>query len=119
VEAQYSERKFTFENAGAPTTDLIEGTLMVDGVTLSRWWSPTFCGVCTNEERNNENILVKGSWFKSTEGLGSHDLTFGYDTFDDQRLANNHQSGSDFRIITRNAIDRNGTIYPVMLTDPD
>lgn len=119
VEGQYSERKFTFENAGAPTTDLIEGTLMVDGVTSSRWWSPTFCGVCTPEERNNENILVKGSWFLSTEGLGSHDLAFGYDTFDDQRLANNHQSGSDFRIITRSAIDRGGVIYPVLITDPN
>jgi outer membrane receptor protein involved in Fe transport len=118
VEAQYSERKYTFEGAGAPSTDLIEGTLMVDGVTSSRWWSPTFCGVCTDEVRSNENILAKGSWFISSEALGSHDVAFGYDTFDDQRLANNHQSGSDFRIITRSAIDRNGTIYPVMLSDP-
>jgi outer membrane receptor protein involved in Fe transport len=119
VEAQYSEREFTFEGSGSQFRDLINGTLMVDGTTLGRWWSPTFCGVCTDEERNNENILAKGSWFLSSESLGSHDVAFGYDSFDDLRLANNHQSGSDFRIITRSARDINGTIVPVMVTDPN
>ena len=37
--------------------DLIEGTLLIDrarGGTNFRYWSPTFCGVCDNdEERNN------------------------------------------------------------------
>jgi hypothetical protein len=55
----------------------------------------------------------------STDNIGSHDLAFGYDTFDDQRLANNHQSGSDFRIITRSAIERNGVVYPVLISDPN
>ena len=118
VEAQYSERKFTFEGSGSRFTDLINGTLMVDGVTGFRWWSPTFCGVCTDEERNNENILAKGSWFLSSASTGSHDLSFGADSYDDQRLANNHQSGSDFRIITRTAIQRNGVVYPVLSSDP-
>jgi len=119
VEAQYSQRKFTFENAGSKFTDLIKGTLMVDGTTAFRWWSPTFCGVCTPEERNNENILAKGSWFLSSGGFGSHDLAFGYDSYDDQRLANNHQSGSDFRIITRSAREVNNVVYPVLVSDPN
>jgi len=119
VEAQYSERAYTFEGSGSQFRDLINGTLLVDGTTLGRWWSPTFCGVCTDEERNNENILAKGSWFLSSESLGSHDVAFGYDSFDDLRLANNHQSGSDFRIITRSARDIGGNIVPVMVTDPN
>ncbi|HKH46027.1 MAG TPA: TonB-dependent receptor [Thermoanaerobaculia bacterium] len=119
VEAQYSQRDFTFENSGSRFTDLINGTLMVDGTTAFRWWSPTFCGVCTPEGRSNENLLAKASWFVSSDSLGSHDLAFGYDTFDDQRLANNHQSGSDFRIITRSAIQRNGVVYPVLFSDPN
>jgi hypothetical protein len=117
IEGQYSERTFAFEGAGAKFTDRIFGTLMVDNPTGRRWWSATFCGVCTDEERNNENILVKGSWFLSSEGLGSHDLSFGYDSFDDIRIANNHQSGSDYRIITLNHITRNGVVYPVLNTD--
>ncbi len=116
IEGQYSERNFTFENSGSRFTDLINGTLMVDNPTGRRWWSPTFCGVCTPEGRNNEGILVKGSWFLSNESLGSHDVSFGYDTFDDIRIANNHQSGSDFRIITLNHITRDGVIYPVLQT---
>jgi len=118
VEGQYSERKFTFENSGSRFTDLINGTLMVDGTTAFRWWSPTFCGVCTPEGRNNKEYLAKGSWFLSSEGLGSHDLAFGYDTYDDQRLADNHQSGSDFRIITSSARESNNQIFPVLVTDP-
>lgn len=119
IEGQYSKREQTFENSGSKFTDLINGTLMVMGNTGYRWWSPTFCGVCSPEERNNENLSLKGSWFLSSESIGSHDLSFGVDTFDDQRLANNHQSGSDFRIITHDAIMRGTDIYPVLRTDPN
>ncbi len=116
VEAQYSERKFTFENSGSKFTDRINGTLLVDALTGERWWSPTFCGVCRPEKRDNENILAKGSWFYSSEGLGSHDLSFGYDTFDDIRISDNHQSGSDFRILITNTIIRNGNLFPQLIS---
>ena len=33
--------------------------------------------------------------------FGSHNFVFGYDNFDDIRQANNHQSGSDYRILER------------------
>jgi outer membrane receptor protein involved in Fe transport len=119
VEAQWSKRKFTFENSGSQFTDRIKGTLLVDGVTGNRWNSPTFCGVCRPENRDNENKLVKGSWFFSTGGLGSHDVSAGYDTFSDIRTADNHQSGSDFRIIALNYITRNGQYYPQLVPDPN
>jgi outer membrane receptor protein involved in Fe transport len=117
AEAQWSKRKFTFENSGSQFTDRIKGTLFVDGVTGNRWNSPTFCGVCRPEGRDNENKLVKGSWFLSTGGLGSHDISAGYDTYNDVRTADNHQSGSDFRIITLNFFTRNGVVYPQLQTD--
>ncbi|MEW5876874.1 MAG: carboxypeptidase regulatory-like domain-containing protein [Acidobacteriota bacterium] len=98
VEAQYSERELKFVNSGSRYRDLIYGTLLLDQATGRRFWSPTFCGVCTPEVRANKNYLAKGTYFWSTEKLGSHDITFGYDAFDDIRAANNHQSGSDFRI---------------------
>ncbi len=43
-------------------------------------------------------MFVKATYFKSTKGSGSHQMVFGYDTFNDKRFANNHQSGSDYRI---------------------
>ncbi|MES1243124.1 MAG: carboxypeptidase regulatory-like domain-containing protein [Acidobacteriota bacterium] len=116
VEGQYSERKFTFENSGSKFTDRINGTLLVNTFTGERWWSPTFCGVCLPEKRDNENILAKGSWFLSTENLGSHDIAFGYDTFDDIRIADNHQSGSDYRMLMTGTIIRNGNLFPQLIS---
>ena len=115
VEAQYSERQFTFENSGSKFTDRINGTLLVNTFTGERWWSPTFCGVCRPEKRDNENTLLKASWFASTDSMGSHDLSFGYDTFDDIRVADNHQSGSDFRILMTDTIIRNGQLFPQLI----
>jgi TonB dependent receptor len=116
VEAQYSERHYTFENSGSKFTDRINGTLMIDNLTTERWWSPTFCGVCRPEKRDNENILAKGSWFLSSETLGSHDLAFGYDTFEDIRIADNFQSGSGFRVFTTKAIDRGTELFPQLIS---
>jgi hypothetical protein len=115
---QYSKRKFTFIGSGAPTTDLILGTLLLDRSRSSaRYHSPTFCGVCDDELRNNENYLGKLSYFLSTEGLGSHDIVGGVDSYNDVRLANNHQSGSDYRILGTSAILRGGDIFPVFAND--
>ena len=114
---QYSERQFTFVGSGAQSTDLIAGTLLIDNTRNgARYHSPTFCGVCTDEERDNTNALVKGSYFLSTDSLGSHELVGGYDTFEDIRVANNHQSGSDYRIVSASAAAISGTdIRPVWL----
>jgi hypothetical protein len=116
VEAQYSERQFTFENSGSLFTDRIDGTLLVDSVTGRRWWSPTFCGVCRPEERDNENFLLKGSYFLSTKSLGSHDIAVGYDTFTDIRAADNHQSGSDYRVLITNTIIRGTDLFPQLIS---
>ena len=117
VEAQYSERQFTFIGSGSPFTDLERGTLMLDRARgNARFHSPTFCGVCDPEKRDNENVLGKGSYFLSTESLGSHDLIAGYDRFNDRRFSNNHQSGSDFRVFATRTIITND-IFPVFTSD--
>lgn len=114
VEAQYSQKHFTFIGSGSPFQDLINGTLLLDRSRASRrYWSPTFCGVCDDEKRDNENILVKANYFLSTQGLGSHNFVVGYDTFNDKRFVNNHQSGSGYRILGTSAIIRGTEIYPV------
>jgi hypothetical protein len=115
VEGLYSRRKFTFEGSGSHYTDLIKGTLMRDIAHGNfRYNSPTFCGVCDPEQRDNRDILVKGTYFLSTEKLGSHDIVVGYDNFAGQRKANNYQSGSNYRMFTTNTIVQNGDIFPVV-----
>ena len=117
VEGRYSGRRFAFENNGAKSTDLIQGTLLIDqGRGGLRYWADTFCGVCGPEMRNNDEFFVKGSYFLSKKGSGSHNMSFGYDNFNDIREANNHQSGSDYRILgTTSFILPTGDVVPQFL----
>jgi hypothetical protein len=96
VEAQYSKKTMAFVGSGGDATDLIYGTTIRDNVHYWRSNSPAFCGVCDTEKRDNEDWLVKGSWFVSSGSLGSHDIVLGYDSFNDIRKANNYQSGSNW-----------------------
>jgi len=113
VEAQYSSRQFSFENSGGTSRDIIDGTVLRSQQTGAYWWSPNFCGVCGPEQRDNQNLFLKGNYFLST-GKGSHNLAFGYDTFNDKRQGDNHQSGSDFQVWTTDTVIENDTVYPVI-----
>ena len=115
--AQYSEREFSFVNSGATSRDLITGTLVIAGDSGVRWNSPTFCGVCPPEERNNENLTTKVSYFLSDDSLGTHDLVAGFDMFNDIRKSDNHQSGSDFRVFTSSVAIRGGRPFPIVDSD--
>ena len=113
LEGTVSRRAQKFVGSGATSTDPIAGTLVTDQARNTRYWAPTFCAVCgPDEERNNENLVVKGTYFLSTRKTGSHNLVFGYDTFNDIRIAENHQSGSDYRILGTTSIVRDNVVYP-------
>jgi outer membrane receptor protein involved in Fe transport len=109
VEGLYSEREFFFEGSGAETRDLVAGTWFLDRFTGARFNSPIFCGVCADEERSNENARVKASYFLTTDTFGSHEFVAGADTFDDIRLSDNHQSGSDYTLWVPGAVGPDGT----------
>ena len=113
VEAQYSSRQFSFEDSGGTSRDIIDGTVLRSQQTGAYWWSPNFCGVCGPEQRDNQNLFLKSNYFLST-GKGSHNLAFGYDTFNDKRQGDNHQSGSDFQVWTTDTRIENDTVYPVI-----
>ncbi len=113
LEGMFSNRHFTFENSGSPYTDLINGTILRDRSRGNiRGNSPTFCGVCGPEKRDNQDILVKGTYFLSTGSLGSHNIVVGFDDYDGKRYANNYQSGSNYRLFASSTSLYNGNIYP-------
>jgi hypothetical protein len=112
VEGRYSQRNLTFVGAGSRFQDLINGTLLVDPAG-QRYHSDTFCGVCTPEERDNQDLFVKGTYFASTD-RGSHTATFGYDLFNDMRFANNFQSGSSYRFLNAPAVVEGTTVVATM-----
>ncbi len=61
VDGAVLEREFTFISSGSTFTDLINGTLLLDRSRgNARYNSPTFCGVCLPEERDNENAPGQG-----------------------------------------------------------
>lgn len=102
-EARLSARNETLKDVGGTSQDLIEGTQLVDR-SGRRYWAPSFCGVCGNEQRDGQDLFVKGSYFMSARRFGTHATSFGYDGYDDRRYANNYQSGSGYRIGNTNAI---------------
>ncbi|MFZ2491545.1 MAG: TonB-dependent receptor [Thermoanaerobaculia bacterium] len=125
LEGHYSKRTWDVSvGGGSMYTDLIQGTLMLNrGESNYRFNSPTFCGVCDKETRNNDGITLKGTYFLGTENFGSHNLIGGYQTFSEMRHANNYQSGSNFRVYVTNVIRASGTtpllsqdgqLYPVI-----
>jgi hypothetical protein len=113
LEGQYSQRHFTFENDGSQFTDLVKGTVLIDQSTGGYYNTPYFCGVCSNEKRDNEHFFVKGTWFLSTPGFGSHNIVAGYDNFAGKEVLNNYQSGSNYVVGSTRAISKNGDLYPV------
>ena len=96
AELQYSKREFTFAGGGGTDPSFGGGTPVWDLLNGGAFNAPIFCSTpeCGDEERNAENWFAKGSWFFSA--AGSHDLVFGYDTFDDIRIADNWQSASGY-----------------------
>ena len=90
IEGQYSERDLIIGKGLGGVLDLILSTMIRTRGQGFRYWAPTFCSSYENESQNNKDFLAKGSYFLSTEGAGTHDFVFGYDTFDDQRFAINH-----------------------------
>jgi hypothetical protein len=113
VEAQFSHRSLAFRHDGGTSTDLIQGTPLIDFRTGNFWWAPAFCGVCADLTRENDSVFVKGSFFRSG-GTGSHHLTFGYDTFNDKRDGDNEQSASGYHVYASRSFVAGGEVYPVL-----
>jgi hypothetical protein len=111
AEATVNKKEYAFIGSGGRYTDRIKGTLVSDRVSTARMNAPTFCGVCTPEERNSDGIGAKGSYFLSTKGIGNHTIVFGGDRFKETRIVNNHQSGSDYTITAR-VVQVADKVYP-------
>jgi outer membrane receptor protein involved in Fe transport len=100
VEAQYSARRLVLADSGSRYTDVERGTPVKDNLNGVIYNSPVFCAVCpgSDEKRGATDALLRGSLFLASRRLGSHDLRFGIDYFDDVREVNNYQSGSGYRL---------------------
>ncbi len=96
LEGQVSQKKFAFIHSGGQDKDRINGTLLLD--SNARFNAPTFCGVCTPEQRNNDSAVLKSSYYMNTKNLGNHSFVLGGELYKETRLVNNNQEASDFRV---------------------
>jgi hypothetical protein len=101
VEALWAQQDFSFVNSGADAPAPPNRGTNISFVGRGRAGYPVFCGSCSfPEERNNENGKLKLSYFLSSGALGTHNLSAGYETYEDMLKSDNHQSASDFSILT-------------------
>jgi outer membrane receptor for ferrienterochelin and colicin len=99
-EVNYSERSFTFVGFGGDDTDPVAGTpIYYAGDTVGVGNAPYFCGSCDNEQRNNELITAKMTYFLGTKSLGTHNLVGGVERYNEFRLSNNYQSPTNLVLI--------------------
>ena len=118
IEAQYSEKEYTFLGGGSrwvddPAQGEYNGTMLRDRQRSSRrFWSPTFRYQEGGESRDHQLWTLNGSYFLSTGSTGSHELKAGYEYFDEVRDVNNYQNGSDYRVWAYTTIIRGDEVYP-------
>ena len=117
VEAHYAAMDYKIGvGSGSKFTDPIRGTIvrnLADG--NARFNSPTFCGVCDTEARDNNDIIGKVNYFLSSNKFGNQTFIGGVERFAERRFANNYQSGSNYRLFV-NSVQRIGnTLYPTLV----
>jgi outer membrane receptor protein involved in Fe transport len=112
AEGAWSDKKFAFKNSGGRFTDRIRGTWISDASTGARMNAPVFCGVCSDEQRNSGSEGAKGTYYLSTSRIGNHAVVFGADRFQETRIVNNHQSGSDYDIAA-NVVAVGSDAFPI------
>ncbi len=115
LEGSYSKKTFTFINSGGTDQSLVGGTAAISQAQGSgQFFSPIFCGVCSPESRNNQDISAKGTYFLSSQSLGTHSIALGYQNFESKRLSNNYQSGSSWFFSASSVTQVGGNLYPVV-----
>jgi hypothetical protein len=100
VEAQYSEKKFQFKDAGGTDTNLVNGspilTQGVTGIPGAGHYNAPYFDATDPEDRNNRQIAASLSYFLSTGSLGRHDIKIGYENFRTRRTGGNSQSPTNY-----------------------
>ena len=118
LEGQFSQRSYSLVGSGSKFTDLLRGTILIDRQRgNARYHSPSSCGVCTTEQRDNYDLLAKGTYFLSTESLGSHNLVWGGEVFNDRRFDDQYPSGSNYQVFGTTTIIRGGAVFPLLNND--
>jgi hypothetical protein len=120
IEGRYAKKTYSFVGYGGEDHDRVTGTVIRlvapgFGTTTNE---PYFCGSCGDENRDNDTLGAKTSYFLGTKALGNHSMVAGVERWHETRLSNNFQSTTDYVMISQSAApskDANGNTLVTIL----
>jgi outer membrane receptor protein involved in Fe transport len=121
-ELNYSKKKFAFEGSGGDDRTFAGGTWAYDLNTGAFFGAPVFCGTCGAEERNNDYLDAKLTYYLGSKALGTHNVSVGYQDWAEERISNNYQSGSNFGMYTfseQTPIANEGDVFRPVIANGD
>jgi hypothetical protein len=92
LEAQYSQRKFGFRDAGGTSTNIIDSPFFTLGT--SRHYNSQYFDATDPENRNNRQLTANLTYF--WQRAGRHEIKSGYEFFRSQRTGGNSQSATNY-----------------------
>jgi outer membrane receptor protein involved in Fe transport len=121
IEGLYSKKVNSFVGAGGENHDFANGSWGYNAGGGGYFGAPIFCGDCGNEYRKNAYADIKGTYYLSSKALGTHNIVGGYQNWNENRISNNYQSGSNFAVLTYGSTvdqlataDAQGNLHPYL-----
>src|SRR5262249_51645567 len=100
LEAQYSEKKFRFENSGGADTSIASGSPILSlgssGEPAFLHYHAPYFDATDPEDRNNRQLTASLSYYLSTPHFGKHDLKGGVESFRTTHTGGNSQSPTSY-----------------------
>jgi hypothetical protein len=123
AEVGYSQRKFSFQNEGGTSTNIVDSPMITLTQAQAQFNAPYF-DATDPEHRNNQQFT--GNLSYSMSKAGHHDFKGGYEFFRSQRIGGNSQSATSYVFFADYATDAagkplpdaNGFLIPVFSADP-
>ena len=98
--AQFSQKRFKFENAGGTDTAVTASPIrtrgLVSGIPANLLYGAPFFSALDPEQRNNKQFSGSLSYTLSTKSTGTHDIKGGGEYFRSQRTGGNSQSATNY-----------------------
>jgi hypothetical protein len=121
VEAQFSQKKFGFRDAGGTSRELQDSPFISTQTGEALHYNAPYFDATDPEDRNNRQFTASLSYFLSTPKMGKHDIKFGAEHFTSRLTGGNSQSSTDYVYWTdyvtdasgAPAVDAQGRLIPV------
>ena len=102
ADAQYSEKKQSFENNGGTSTDIRNSPFRTLGATVPAglFYNAPYFDATDPESRNNRQLTGSLAYLLATDRFGSHELKGGGEYFVNEGIGGNSQSSTGIVFVT-------------------